>query len=141
MPPRPIARTQPVSAHIAVAHGAYLLAAGAWPVLHLRSFEAVTGPKLEGWLAKGVGIGMANVGASLALAGRRGEVRRPLRILGLGMALGFAALDFYYAGIRRRISPAYLFNGVAQLIFASAWIGDEIRCAMRAYRQPEAAFA
>ena len=35
--------------------GAFYLATGLWPILHLRSFEAVTGPKLEGWLIKTAG--------------------------------------------------------------------------------------
>ena len=84
--------------------GVYYVAMGLWPVLDLKSFMLATGPKLEGWLTKGVGTCMANIGAALAAAGARGKVARELRLLGVTTALSFAAMDFWYAGVRRRIS-------------------------------------
>jgi len=121
--------------------GAYLMAAGLWPLLHLRSFTKVTGPKLEGWLTKGVGLCMANIGAALGAAGARGRVARELRVLGVTSALSFAGMDFWYAGIRRRISPVYLVNGVVQLGFVASWAFAEWREKQDARRLPEAAFA
>ena len=32
------------------ARGAYVLVGGAWPLLHVRSFEAVFGKKTDRWL-------------------------------------------------------------------------------------------
>src|SRR5207253_1985780 len=84
--------------------------AGLWPILDLGSFMKVTGPKFEGWLPKGVGACMANIGAALGAAGLRGKVARELRILGVSTALSFAAMDFWYAALRRRISRVYLLN-------------------------------
>ena len=141
LPPRPIAQQRPLPARIAMAHGAYLLVFGGWPFFHLRSFEALTGPKLEGWLAKGNGATLANIGVTLLYSGLRGEVRRPTRLLGAGIAFTYAALDFHYAGLRRRISPRYLVNGLVQLAFGAAWLSAEIRDRLRARRAPEPAFA
>lgn len=35
--------------------GIYYVASGLWPLLHMRSFEAVTGPKRDKWLVNTVG--------------------------------------------------------------------------------------
>jgi uncharacterized membrane protein len=100
-----------------------------------------TGPKLEGWLTKGVGTCMANIGVALAAAGARGKVARELRVLGVSTALSFAAMDFWYAGVRRRISRVYLVNGIAQMGFVAAWGYAAWRERHEARRLPEAAFA
>lgn len=141
MPP-PVRYHPPPRAKVALAHGAYLVAMGLWPLLHLRSFELATGPKPEGWLAKGMGAMMTNIGAALLYAARRREVRPPLRLLGTATALSFAAMDFWYAGIRRRIAPTYLINGTIQLGFGLTWLISEGRERLqKKQRPPEAAFA
>ncbi|MFL5312054.1 MAG: hypothetical protein ACJ79H_16600 [Myxococcales bacterium] len=126
----------PAWSRLALAQGAYYAAFGAWPLVHLRSFETVTGPKPEEWLTKGVGACWLNVGIHLIAAGRRGgRVRRDVRALAIRMAATFAAFDFYYAGVRRRISPAYLINGFVQLGFVALW-GLEKLAAERAQKRP-----
>ena len=139
--PRPADERRPPAARLALVHGAYLLLAGGWPLVSLRTFAKVTGPKPEGWLTKGVGACLANIGGALAAAGARGKVSRELRLLGIGVGLSFAAMDFYYAGVRRRISPVYLLNGAAQLAFAALWGVTEAYEAHELHRAPEAAFA
>lgn len=140
--PPPVRYHAPPRAKIALAHGGYLLAMGLWPLLHLRSFEKATGPKLEGWLTKGMGAMMANIGGALLYASKRREVQPAVRLLGASTALTFAAMDFYYAGPRRRVSPVYLVNGLIQLGFAATWLGSEVRDRVRKMEKPpEAAFA
>src|SRR5947208_16273114 len=118
--PPPARRRRPPAARVALIHGAYLVGGGLWPILDLRSFMMATGPKVEGWLPKGVGVCMANIGAALAAAGVRGKVARELRILGVTTALSLAAIDFWYSGVRRRPSRVYLFIDHAQLVLAAA---------------------
>jgi len=139
--PPPAKMRRPPAARVAMAQGGYLAAFGLWPILHMPSFKAVTGPKPEAWLAKGVGACMANIGAALAAAGARGKVARELRMLGISTALSFAFMDIWYAGVRRRISPVYLLNTAAQLSFTAAWAFAELREKREARRVPEAAFA
>jgi hypothetical protein len=136
-----VERLQPWS-KLALAHGAYLVFIGGWPLLHLPSFAKVTGPKPEGWLAKAVGACLANVGIDLIQAAvRGGRVRREVRSLAVRMAMTFAAFDFYYAGVRRRISPVYLGNGAMQLLFAGLWELDHLRERQQMRRPPLAAHA
>ena len=141
MRPRPVTPHRPPRAKLALAHGAYLLAAGLWPILSLRTFKKITGPRPEGWLTKGVGACLANIGMALTAAGARGKVSQELRLLGGTTALSFAAMDFWYAGARRRISPVYLANDTVQLAFAALWTLAELRERNAARRRPEAAFA
>ncbi|HEY5676200.1 MAG TPA: hypothetical protein VIR81_05425 [Myxococcales bacterium] len=139
--PRPVRERRPQRAKLALAHGAYLVAAGLWPVLHLRSFARVTGPKPEGWLTKGVGVCWANLGAALMAAGARGKVAQELRLAAASTALSFAAMGFWAAGSRRPISPARLVDGLLELGFAAAWTASELRERTALGRPPEAAFA
>lgn len=94
--------------------GAYYLITGLWPLIHLASFEAVTGPKVDDWLVRMVGLLAAVIGATLVLAARQGN--RPLEIfvLAIGSASAFTAVDVWYAA-RGQIAPVYLADAVVEL--------------------------
>src|SRR5207253_4600 len=55
--PPPARVRRPPAARVAIVQGAYLVAAGLWPILDLGSFMKVTGPKFEGWLPSGASRG------------------------------------------------------------------------------------
>ncbi len=109
--------------------GAFYLATGLWPIVHLPSFEAVTGPKLEGWLVKTVGAMIAVAGSSMLAAGRARSVGAPTALLAAGSAAALAAgsaaalaaVDLWYAGVRRRIRPIYLADAVVELALFAGW--------------------
>jgi hypothetical protein len=97
--------------------GAYYVLTGAWPLIHLPSFEAVTGPKVDHWLVRTVGLLAAAIGITLLVGVRRQETRTAaLGTLAVSSALAFAAIDFWY-GLRGVISPIYLADGVIELGF------------------------
>lgn len=133
---------------VAGAQAAYYLAIGLWPIVHPRSFSAVMGKKPAGWLSKAVGASLVNAGLTLGRAAlsdgrsRRAPISREVRGLGIRFALTFAGLDFWYAGVRRRMSPVYMVNGVAQLAIAAAWFtAMGMRRHDRGLPPPAAAFA
>jgi hypothetical protein len=105
---------------IAVGQGAFYAATGAWPFVSMRSFEAVTGPKMERWLVKTVGGLIGVIGGALVSAGARRRVTPELAMLGAGSAIVLAGIDVYYVS-KRRISPVYLLDAVAELGIAAAW--------------------
>ena len=107
---------------VARLQGAFFLAGGLWPLLHLRSFEAVTGPKVDGWLVKTVGALLSVVGLALLGAARQRRVTPELQAVGAGTAAALAAIDVVYVA-RRRISPVYLVDAVAQSAIVAAWLG------------------
>ena len=53
----------------------YYIGTGLWPLAHRRSFERLTGPKADFWLAQTVGVTVAAIGIGLAHAAAR---RRPV---------------------------------------------------------------
>src|SRR6185503_11630287 len=73
--PPPVSARWPWPAKLALLQGACMLA-----LATRRSASAA--------------IAMANIGAALMYSGVRGDVRRPVRLLGAGIGASFAALDF-----------------------------------------------
>src|SRR5215217_2358528 len=81
------------AALIALAQGSFYLVTGIWPLVSIRSFEAVTGPKADRWLVKTAGVLIMAIGAALTLAGRRKSVTPEMRLLAVGSALGLIGID------------------------------------------------
>jgi len=108
--------------------GAYFAATGVWPLLHMRSFEAVTGPKVDKWLVKTVGLCITCIGAALLGAARRDRITPEIRGLAISSAVSLAAIDVYYSATGR-ISPIYLADAVAEAglvgALASAGASDD----------------
>ena len=100
--------------------GVYTLATGVWPIVHMRSFEAVTGPKADRWLVKTVGALLIPVASCWLWNAWHSTASTEAALLGIATALGLATVDFYYAGIGR-IRKIYMVDGVLQLGFASCW--------------------
>jgi hypothetical protein len=105
---------------VAAAQGAFFLATGLWPLVSLRSFEVVTGPKLEGWLVKGMGVVLSVIGASVVSSAIRDRVEPETAALVNGVGLGLGLVDVIYV-TKRRIKPIYLADAVAEAGFALAW--------------------
>jgi hypothetical protein len=88
---------------------------GIWPILHLRSFEAITGPKVDDWLVHMVGLLAAAIGLVLGAATLRNRVRSPdVLLLAIGSAAAFASIDIWY-GVTGRISSIYLADACMQI--------------------------
>jgi hypothetical protein len=104
--------------------GPVYLLSGLWPVVHLRSFESVTGPKADGWLVKTVGGLLAVIGSSLIAGGALRRPRRELRMLGVGSAAVLALIDVVYAS-RGRISKIYFADAALQILLGAAWMATD----------------
>lgn len=92
----------------------YYFVTGLWPVIHMASFEAVTGPKTDDWLVRMVGLLAAAIGAALAVAARDHARVPAVVVLSAGAALAFAGVDLRY-GLTGRISPVYLADAAVEL--------------------------
>jgi hypothetical protein len=106
---------------LAIAQGVYFAATGIWPLVHMRSFEAVTGPKVDKWLVRTVGVLVAVVGGVLISAGARRRVTPETIALAAGCAAGLGGIDTYYAA-KGRISPVYLADAVLEGALVGAWM-------------------
>jgi hypothetical protein len=105
---------------IALVQGVFYLVTGIWPLIDIDSFQAVTGPKIDLWLVRTVGVLVAVVGAVLVLAARRRNLGAEISLLAVGCALGLAAIDVIYV-LSRTISPIYLADAGAEVLLAGGW--------------------
>ena len=105
----------------AKAHGLFNIVGGLWPLLSMRSFEAVTGPKTDRWLARTVAALMVANGLAQWRAEPSAEGLAGARRIGLGTAATLAAADLAYA-IPGRISRVYLVDAVLEAGWLLAWI-------------------
>ncbi|MDQ5825798.1 MAG: hypothetical protein M3441_16510 [Chloroflexota bacterium] len=98
----------------------YYALTGLWAILGIKSFQKVTGPKVDIWLVKTVGVLIVAIGAVLGLAGRRGEPVPEVPLLAVGSAAGLAAIDIIYV-VRQRIRPIYLLDAFAEIGLIALW--------------------
>lgn len=85
----------------------YYLASGLFPLVSMRTFERITGPKVDKWLVQMVGLLAAAIGLSLLVGARRKTIDESILTLSIASALAFGGIDVVHA-VRRRISPSYL---------------------------------
>src|SRR5215207_8935539 len=64
----------------------FYIVTGVWPFVSMRSFEAVTGPKVDRWLVKTVGALVAVIGCALAFGSRRQQLAPELVLVAAGSA-------------------------------------------------------
>jgi hypothetical protein len=118
--------------------GSYYLLTGLWPLIHLASFEAITGAKVDDWLVRMVGLLAAVIGATLILAARRETLTLEIVVLAIGSASAFAAVDLWYA-LQGRIAPIYLADAAVELVLVVLLIAmprARLRQAVRSFDRP-----
>lgn len=110
---------------LALAQGVFFFVTGVWPLLHLGSFLAVTGPKTDLWLVQTVGALLAVFGAVLVRVARRGHLTPEWRLLAAGFAATLAIVDavFVFKGV---IPPIYLADAAVELLIVAAWIATAV---------------
>jgi hypothetical protein len=109
------------AARLATLQGLYFLVTGIWPLASRESFERVTGPKADFWLAQTVGILVASIGSVLLLGARRRRVNMELEVLGAASAVGLGVVDVVFA-LRGRIAKVYLLDAAIEGAIAVGWM-------------------
>jgi hypothetical protein len=104
-------------------HGALNIWGGLWPLLHLRSFERVFGPKVDRWLVYTVAGLLTSIGYAQWQAATS-ENWRHARRLGIGTAGTLLAIDLVYVP-RGRIRWTYLLDAAEEVIVIVAWLMTE----------------
>lgn len=117
---RPSERAGTLLRLLAAGQALYFVVTGVWALVHIPSFEAVTGPKVDRWLVKTVGALVLVVGAVLGIAARRASRAPEVVALATGSAAALATVDVVYV-IKRRISPVYLLDALAEGVLIVLW--------------------
>jgi len=99
--------------------GIYYLTSGLWPILHMSSFEKVTGPKRDKWLVKTVGVLITAIGSTLLFSASREPRSETARSLGISTALALIGIDSIYS-IRRTIPKIYLMDAAVEAAIVAA---------------------
>lgn len=107
--------------YLSLAQSAFYVITGVWPILHIGSFQKVTGPKTDLWLVKTAGTLITVIGGVIGLAGYRRRVSPEIGVLAVGCAAGLAAIDVVYVA-KKRISPIYLLDAVAEGGLIALWV-------------------
>lgn len=102
-------------------HALFNLISGAWPLVHMPSFEAVTGPKTDHWLVKTVTSFIMVVGAVIGSAGMRNRITPEITGLAIASSATLATVDVIYVA-KGRISPIYLLDAVAETLLIAGWL-------------------
>jgi hypothetical protein len=106
---------------LALAQGAYFLLTGVWPIISIKTFQMVTGPKTDLWLVKTVGLLVAVIGAILVWAGWTSNVLGQTVALASGSAAALTIIDVYYVW-KRVIAPIYMADALVEAILIVGWI-------------------
>jgi len=107
--------------NVALFQGLYFLVSGVWPIIHIASFLKITGPKIDLWLVKTVGVLLSVIGAVLLCAGVMDQITTSIFYLGIGSAAGLTAIEIIYVS-KKVISPIYLLDAVIEIILMIWWI-------------------
>jgi hypothetical protein len=105
---------------VAYVQGTYFLFTGVWPLVHIDSFQAVTGPKFDLWLVYTVGAVVAVIGLTLLMAAANRRVTTEVMVLAIGSALALATIDVVFVA-RGVISGIYLADAAAEVVLAAGW--------------------
>lgn len=109
-----------LAARLALAQSAFYVATGLWPIFSPKSFQVVTGPKVDVWLVKTMGAMITAVGCALGAAGARGRVTPEIRLLAALSAAGLGGADVIYA-LKGRISRVYLLDAAVEAALIAGW--------------------
>ena len=104
-----------------LAQGFYYVVAGIWPVVSIRTFEAISGPKTDDWLVQTMGLLIAVIGGILLAAGFRRAMTLEIGLLAAGSAAALGGAGSFFA-LRRVIWPIYLVDGFIELVLIALWI-------------------
>ncbi len=107
------------------AQGWFNLIGGAWPLLSLRTFEAIFGPKTDRWLEYTVAGLLVTNGACQVIAARRSDATTA-RSLGGGTAVTLFAIDVIFVSTGR-IRWTYLVDAAFEAGWLGLWAGARAR--------------
>ncbi len=105
---------------VAFVQGIYFLVTGIWPLISMRTFLAVTGPKTDLWLVKTVGLILAVIGAVLIYAQMTTAVNPPVAFLAIGAAASLTVVEIVYV-LKKVISPIYLGDAFVEILLMIWW--------------------
>jgi cytochrome b subunit of formate dehydrogenase len=108
-------------ARLAKFQGTFYLVTGIWPWVAPGSFQAITGHKVDFWLAQTVGALLAATGLVLWCAARRASFPPEVALLAVLQAATLGVVDLWCVP-GPHTTRAYLLDAVLEFALVAAWI-------------------
>jgi ascorbate-specific PTS system EIIC-type component UlaA len=89
----------------------------------MRTFEAVSGKKVDKWLVRMVGLLTVNIGAAI-LSNSQKDRDEKIKQLAIGSAISFTIVDLYYS-LNNRISKVYVLDAIMELIMIATMLNPK----------------
>ena len=105
---------------VATVQGIFYITTGVWPLISMKTFEKVTGPKTDDWLVKTVGLLIAVSGVALLQSGFRSRASPDIAIIGVGEAISLGSVSLIYSSTGR-ISKVYMLDTLLEYTLAFLW--------------------
>ena len=102
-------------------YAVYFIATGVWPVVHIKSFLWVTGPKTDLWLVRTVGLMITAVGLCIAVAAAQQQIQLHILVLAIASSGFLLLIDVIYVA-KRVIAKIYLLDAAIEAILIAAWL-------------------
>jgi hypothetical protein len=99
----------------------YFFTTALWPLVDIKSFEKITGPKTDEWLVKTVSFLILAIAIALFQSWRAKSYPPAIIALAVVSCLGLAAIDFYFSAAKI-IDPVYALDGILQVVFVFNWV-------------------
>lgn len=107
--------TQELLRFVLLAQGIYYFITAVWPLVHMRSFLAVTGPKTDLWLVRTVAALILAISLPLIVSfGTERITDSPIVLLAASACIALATVDIVYV-VKKVISPIYLGDAVVEI--------------------------
>lgn len=100
--------------------GTYYALTGIWPIVSIKTFMKVTGPKTDLWLVKTVGLLVLASGAAMIVAWARDTRSPEILTIATGQAIFLLLVDVTYS-VTGVIWKTYLIDAVIQMVLI-VWI-------------------
>jgi hypothetical protein len=92
-----------------------------WPLVHIKSFMAVTGPKKDVWLVKTVALLLLAICSAMLTSICSHNIDNSVKILCISCCIVLSGIDIYF--VRKKIiSIIYLADAAAEIILLAAWL-------------------
>ena len=120
-----------LASFLAWAQGLYFLATGVWPLVSVRTFQAVTGEKsdhliaaapteADHWMLNTISGLIIAIAIVLLSAAWRGRLSFDAALLGALSAIALAMIDVVYVA-RGTIAPIYLVDAAVEVVIIVTW--------------------
>jgi hypothetical protein len=98
----------------------YYLFTGLWPLLHMLSFSAESGPKADTWLLRAEGMLILCIIAAFVIDLYTRKYTTSIVFLAISSSIGFLYIDLWHS-MYHNMGGIYLTDAVAHMILMTIW--------------------